>query len=166
MHYVFNFCHAANALTDLSKLPKIPSLGKLKAKIKQLNSSFDIFDTPEDTLSAQQSLKGKLAEQLAQLLEEDPQDAAFRFAFIVPLGAWRVIGIGCLCICTICHIPGHLIYVMLYICLQDLQEDSSQADSGWNKHRKEDPLYGEHWHCWTTYPLLGSVDGNAIPSHV
>ena len=47
MHYVFHIlCHAANALTDLSKLPKLPSLGKLKAKIKQLNSSFDIFDTP------------------------------------------------------------------------------------------------------------------------
>ena len=35
-------------------------------------------------------------------------------------------------------------YMHYYICLQDLQEDSSQADSGWNEHRKEDPLYGEH----------------------
>ena len=65
-------CHAANAWTDLSKLPKIPSLGKLKAKIKELNSSFDIFATPGDTLGAQQSLKGKLAERVAQLLEEAP----------------------------------------------------------------------------------------------
>ena len=85
--YVQILCHAANAWTDLSKLPKIPSLGKLKAKIKELNSSFDIYGTPEDTCDAQQSLKGKLGERLVQLLEEAPQDAAFRFAFIVPLGA-------------------------------------------------------------------------------
>ena len=64
--------------------PKFHQWGSLsKAKIKELNSSFDIYATPEDTLGAQQSLKGKLAKQLAQLLEEAPQDAAFRFAFIV-----------------------------------------------------------------------------------
>jgi len=41
--------HAANAWTDLSKLPKTPSLGKLKVKVKEFNSSSDICATPGDT---------------------------------------------------------------------------------------------------------------------
>lgn len=46
MHVYHVSFHAANAWTDLSKLPKIPSLGKLNAKVKELNTSFDFYATP------------------------------------------------------------------------------------------------------------------------
>ena len=82
MYIMCRSFHAANAWKGLSKLPKIPSLGKLKVKVKELNTSFDIYATPGDTLGAQQSLKAKLTERVVQLLKEAPQVAAFRFVFI------------------------------------------------------------------------------------
>ena len=54
MHVHHVSFHAANAWTDLSKLPKIPSLGKLKAKVKELNSSSDtqlLEEAPQMLLS-------------------------------------------------------------------------------------------------------------------
>lgn len=76
--YITLYLIPGNAWADLSKLPKVPPLARLKVKIKELNSSFDIRPMPGDTLGAQQSLKAKLTEPVAQLLKEVPQDAAFR----------------------------------------------------------------------------------------
>lgn len=73
--YIFT----ASAWNDLSKLfEEVPPLGKLKGKVKELNSSFDIRPTPGDSSGAQVSLKAKLKEQVAQLLKDTPQDAPFR----------------------------------------------------------------------------------------
>ena len=73
MYIICQHFFSANAWIDLSKLSNIPSLGKLKAKVYELNSSFDIYATPGDTLGAQQSLKTKLTERVVQLLEEAPR---------------------------------------------------------------------------------------------
>ena len=55
MYIMCHFIQPINAWTDLSKLPKVPSLGKLKAKkVKELNSSSDtqlLEEAPQMLLS-------------------------------------------------------------------------------------------------------------------
>ena len=66
--------------------PKNSINGKLKAKVKELNSSSDIYATPGDT-GVQQSLKAKLTERVMQLLEEAPQMllSGLHLSHVVPL---------------------------------------------------------------------------------
>ena len=60
-----------------------PPLGKLKGRVKELNSSFDISPTPGDGNGVQLSLKAKLQEHVAQLIKEAPQDTPFRLVLLV-----------------------------------------------------------------------------------
>ena len=64
MHVYHVSFHAANAWTDLSKLPKILSLGKLNATVKELNTSLTSMPL------------------LERYSFEASQHAAFRFVFI------------------------------------------------------------------------------------
>ena len=60
---------------------EVPPLGKLKGRVKKLNSSFDISPTPGDGNGVQLSLKAKLQEHVAQLIKEAPRDTPFRVFF-------------------------------------------------------------------------------------
>ena len=56
------------------------SLGKLKARTKELNATScpEVSNTPEGSCGAQQSLQTALREQVVQLLKDAPPSAAFR----------------------------------------------------------------------------------------
>ena len=87
---VTDFIHAYNcvclhifkggAYRDLSKVfPSMPSLNKVKTKVKQLNEYWTIVPTPNGTHGVQQSLRERLLLRIGHVIHYAPEDASFRY---------------------------------------------------------------------------------------